>query len=315
MKLYALLSVLCTVNCDYEEYTNWAKKYNKVMSNESYTIFLESYELVKNHDATKLFQVELNEFADISPVSNKIMNSNIDYDFQLEDEDLIEKCFDCPEEDNLPKEFSWVSKGAVTEVSNQLSCGGCYAFSAAESLEGQYFLKTGKLVKFSKSQLVDCSTDYGNYKCQGGLQSNCFKYLEKYGAMSEEDYPYVPKGEKCKYNESKVVTMVKSYKTVNTFFSSIKSVLYSKGPLSVSLDASQRDFQLYSGGVYHSDKCSNVADHAVLLVGWGTENDTDYWLLKNSWGKGFGGIMRGFVKISMDLDCGISENVISYPIL
>lgn len=40
----------------------------------------------------------------------------------------------------------------------------------------------------------------------------------------------------------------------------------------------------YKSGIYNNPKCSKVQDHAVLVVGYGTDrNSGDFWLVKNSW--------------------------------
>ena len=54
-------------------------------------------------------------------------------------------------------------------------------------------------------------------------------------------------------------------------------------------------FQFYSSGIINSNACGTDLDHAVLVIGYGTEYGVDYWLLKNSWGTRWGD--KGFFKI------------------
>jgi len=70
-------------------------------------------------------------------------------------------------------------------------------------------------------------------------------------------------------------------------------------PLAVSIEADQRVFQSYSSGVLDSTACGTNLDHAVLAVGWGTDEATglEYWLVKNSWNTTWGD--EGYIKLAI----------------
>jgi cathepsin L len=54
----------------------------------------------------------------------------------------------------------------------------------------------------------------------------------------------------------------------------------------------------YESGVFQGS-CSQD-NHAVTLVGFGTDNNTrhDYWLIRNSWSKGWG--ESGYIRVLVD---------------
>jgi C1A family cysteine protease len=53
------------------------------------------------------------------------------------------------------------------------------------------------------------------------------------------------------------------------------------------------------------------ADHAVTIVGYGTENNKPYWLIKNSWGAYWG--LKGYIKLARGSNmCGVANYAV-YP--
>ncbi|KAE8738381.1 Cathepsin L-like peptidase 5 [Frankliniella occidentalis] len=214
------------------------------------------------------------------------------------------------------QKVDWRSKGYVTPVKNQGSCGSCWSFSATGALEGQLFKKNGKLVSLSEQNLVDCSWNYGNQGCNGGLMDSAFKYVKaNKGIDTESSYPYTAKSSrKCKYTTANNAGANTGYTDVRATEADLLDAVEKIGPVSVAIDASNWSFQMYSSGVYYESSCSSRSlDHGVLAVGYGTDYPNKaYWIVKNSWGTSWG--EQGYIRMARNRsnNCGIAT-MASYP--
>jgi C1A family cysteine protease len=228
---------------------------------------------------------------------------------------------------DLAASVDWVSAGAVTPVKDQGQCGSCWSFSTTGALEGAYFVKNGKLVSFSEQQLVDCDNfrnggrDQG---CNGGLMDNAFAWITKNGGLClESDYKYesgVSQTEGTCEKSCSVVSGSKIAKYVDVPVSDDAQMMAALmvQPVAIAIEADQRDFQLYKSGVF-TGACGTNLDHGVLAVGYGVENGSDYYMVKNSWGTTWGD--GGYIKLGRgktynggDGQCGMLLSA-SYPVL
>lgn len=82
------------------------------------------------------------------------------------------------------------------------------------------------------------------------------------------------------------------------------------GPVSVAIQADQRVFQTYKSGIFDSASCGTQLDHATAVVGWGTEDGQEFWIMRNSWGTTWG--EAGYMRVAIEEGhgiCGIQMSV------
>jgi cathepsin F len=207
-----------------------------------------------------------------------------------------------------PKSVDWRENGAVGPVKDQGQCGSCWAFSTVANLEGIYQIKNQQSIVLSEQNLVDC--DKVDSGCNGGLMENSLAYVKENGIGLAKDYPYKGRDQTCKKFKSAMKV------TGFTFAPSedeeeIKTMLAQTGPLAIAINAGP--FQFYSGGILEADsnECDPAElDHGVAIVGYGSENGQEYWIVRNSWGSSWG--EDGYIRIALGSGtCGINTYVIT----
>jgi len=280
--------------------------------NSRKAIFAENLRLINKHNAEHAlglhtYTLGVNKFADmtnqefVSQYNGYVAPSDVQEAEAEENVDIS----------SLPKSVDWREKGYVTPVKDQKQCGSCWAFSAVATMEGAHFKKTGKLVSLSEQNLVDCEKkDYG---CGGGLPVNGIQYvIDNGGIDTEASYKYTARNGHCHFKKSTIGATISGIKTIPSGNEkALQKTVAKDGPVSVGIDASHFSFQLYNSGVYNEMSCSSSQlDHGVAVVGYGTEDGKDYYLVKNSWGKTWG--ESGYIKMSRNHNnqCGIATTAV-----
>jgi len=277
------------------QFLSWYKQHNKVYKREEfgqrYMTFKKNLKFIKAHNAANhSTTVGLNEFADMSneefgAVMKGYNHINRPYIRSKNEKQVLSAI-------KLPTSVDWVSKGAVTPVKNQQQCGSCWAFSTTGSVEGANFIKNGNLVSLSEQELVDCAGSYGNNGCNGGLMDYGFEYVKAKGLCTESDYPYTARDGSCQSSCTEQVK-ISGYTDVSQDNEDALMQAVAQQPVSVAIEADRSVFQFYTGGVMDSSACGTNLDHGVLVVGYGEDNGSKYWKVKNSWGATWG--MNGYI--------------------
>jgi len=299
-----------TLYPNHTDYITFTEKYNKNYDFNNYLIFKDNLNYINDMNSKNLtYDLEVNFFTD--------------KEFNMPEINKKDECHNCFTETNdiIPDSIDWRQKNAVTHVKNQGECGDCWAFSSTGSIEGAWAIKHHHLYNLSEQMLTDCSRNYGNNGCMGGLMDNAFKYvIDNGGLCNEKEYPYIGNDSICIKNQCNPVVKINRYADVKPNDEEILKSAVAMGPVSVAIQANVSSFRFYKSGVYQDPECGDQLDHGVLAVGYGTDQDQnlDYWIVKNSWSPEWGD--EGYIKILRNYDqsdsgmCGIASQP-SFPIV
>lgn len=180
------------------------------------------------------------------------------------------------------------------------------------------FRKYGELIELSAQEIVDCSSRYGNEGCVSGVMSQSFEYMIENGIASDADYPYTGLNGTCPIENLKKILKIKSYVQLPSGDEHMLMKAVAKiGPISAAMEVTNNTRQFVGKSIFYDRTCHRSSDymnHAVLIVGYGSYNGFEYWLIKNSWGESFGD--DGYARVARNRGnhCNIATDV-SFPVL
>jgi len=308
------LLVLVAVALANDTFESFMQKYDKVYASEEEayrrTVFGQNKAriITMNAEAQQSGSdavFAINEFSDLTPEEFKKMYKGYKPSGtprtipSMEDFDLTAP---------IPTSYDWRKQSdAVTAVKDQGRCGSCWAFSATEGIESAWILKKKEQVVLAPQQVVSCDKKDGG--CNGGDLPSAFDYVKQNGQEGEKDYPYTSgrSGQTgtCQFKSQFVVVHISgfSYATRRRNETEMQAASLANGPLSVCVDANS--WQSYHSGILQ--KCGNSLDHCVQIVGWDVDatSKIPYWIVRNSWGTGWG--ISGYIYVAMNKNlCGIA---------
>lgn len=296
-------------NFEERSFLSWMKGTNNMFVGDEYAfrlgVFMSNQRFIKEFNRVdRSFRLDVNEFAHltaseietIASGSRKMSNEN-------------EKNDDHPLPSDVPETCDWRTKNVVTTPINQGSCGCCWACSTTAALESLSAIKGAPLTQFSIQHYVDCIDKCnGCFGCDPGVALDYVK--TKYGGKSCAYNEYREFGS-CQYKcKTEIVPShgnFTGFGKVKMFDEEELKARVSEAPCVACMKFSILTIVYYSKGIYDDEQCMGLDyDHGILIVGYGTEADKDYWIIKNSMGTSWG--EEGYLRLIRHKNmCGISS--------
>ncbi len=215
---------------------------------------------------------------------------------------------EAPPESGAPVSVDWRNRWGwpwITGVRNQGGCNSCWAFASTALLESMVRIEHAVWCTRSEGDVhkgmgAVCA-NLGNagafldwVKAHGIADPDCFPW-------TTADIPYTPTPDR-----SGRTVRISNYNLVGSVADQ-KTWLDTVGPLATFFEVWQ-DFFAYGSGVYRKQTMigttpnTAVGGHLMLIVGY--DDTAGCWILKNSWGTGWG--ESGYVRIAYG-ECDIDR--------
>ena len=223
-------------------------------------------------------------------------------------------------------------------VNGNDSCGSCWAFASTGAMQIGLALAypqyAAVIPQLSTQQLVDCVGHGGIHpdNCNGGNIGDTVTYLESNPQTSWLNMPYLGENEACPTQITDPIAKATRGAVVEP-----SSEVFGKPQNPLAIENTQlaieaygsvvttiyagTAFSHYTGGIFGANPAdcatplnsdgSPHTNHVITLVGWGTGGGQFYWILRNSFGSGWGENGYMWIKYGTS-NVGYAANYVSY---
>jgi len=226
----------------------------------------------------------------------------------------------------------WRNANGMSLVTKDLNqhipqyCGSCFIHGTLSSLADRVKILRQAACpdyNFAIQYVLNCGQDVAG-TCDGGSPTGTFQFVQENGVPEDTCLQYQaddfacsaintcrnckgPPGMGTCWAQTNYTTFwVDEYDSISEV-PSIMAEIAARGPVAAGIDATV--LETYTGGIITATEPSDI-NHVVSIVGYGTENGTDYWICRNSWGQYWG--EQGWFRIIRGVDALGIEDMVSW---
>lgn len=205
-------------------------------------------------------------------------------------------------------------------------CGSCWAQAATSTISDRIKIVRKAQwpdINISPQVVISCSME--DYGCHGGYAYSAYEFMHYNNVTDETCSIYQARGHDNGI-ECSPITMCKNCEPHKECFvpdeynvyrveefgelsgeEAMMQEIYQRGPIACGI-AVPDSLEEYTGGIYEDTTGDQNIVHDISIVGYGVENGTKYWVVRNSWGthygeSGFVRVIRGINNIAIESDC------------
>ena len=223
----------------------------------------------------------------------------------------------------LPDNFSWGNVDGVSYLTRSLNqhipqyCGSCWAHASLSALADRIKIArnaNGDDINLSVQYILNCGQMAGS--CHGGSMKRTYQFIHENGFVpydtcqpylacsSESTYGFCPQVDTTctALNTCRTCThdldcyeidvfpnaTVAEWGTYHHDIEGVKAEIFARGPVATGVFGPA--LREYKGGIFSETKADRNTTHAVSIVGWGKDDETndEFWIVRNSWGEFWG---------------------------